>query len=118
MLISRAARINRNSLEISIALGAHVSNPKVRIFFGRAIPEVLIQLEHGTHYSGRVMKCELERGDKEETTTRTRTTSAMPKTFHVGEAERYNHKPVIDLLVLKSQALEQRECLPVIEARH
>lgn len=34
-------------------------------------------------------------------------------------AERYNHKPVIDLLVLKSQALEtSSECLPVIGAGH
>lgn len=76
-------------------------------------PEVLIQLEYGSHYSGRVMKCELERGDEEETAT-TRRDEDEDDVGNIDaedvprrEAERYNHKPVIDLLVLKSQAPEQ-----------
>lgn len=70
------------------------------------------------------MKCELERGDDDETRTRTTRTT---KDDEVGnaedvsrrEAERYNHKPVIDLLVLKSQAPESSaSALPVIGVGH
>jgi len=44
----------------------------------------------------------------------------MPKTVPRREVERYNHKPVIDLVALKSEALECGSaclpgCLPVIK---
>lgn len=60
------------------------------------------------------MKCELKRGDDsddgDDDDYYEETTSPIPDIEDVShrEVERYNHKPVIDLVVLKSEVLRVR----------
>lgn len=107
MLMSREPRINRNSLEISIA---RVSNPKVGIFFaaGQSPSFNPVRMRDPLFGPRNEMRIGTRRQGDDDDDDEDDVGNADAEDVPRREAERYNHKPVIDLLVLKSQALEQR----------